>query len=179
MAALGQVMGRGYSWTRGDPLPRLAPLPGLRAGPTADLGLLATLASLPVEEVQRRVTVGNQPYLAWIDENPAAYGWSGVGEMPGAGPRLDTNLPPGTRLLWDFATLPAWRGRGIYPRLLQAILTLDTEAARFMIGHQVDNEASRRGILKAGFRHMADMVLTPSGDRLLVNPLDGQPVSFP
>jgi hypothetical protein len=178
MAALGQIMGNGYLWMRGDPLPPLDPLPGFRAGPTADVGLLATLAGLPAEEVQRRVTVGNQPYLAWIDDTATAYGWSGVGEMANAGPLTTMNLPPGTRWLWDFATLPAWRGRGIYPRLLQAILTFDTAAARFMIGHRVDNAASRQGILKAGFRHVMDTLLTPSGDWLLVSAVDGQPVTF-
>jgi hypothetical protein len=177
MAALRQIMGSGYLWAPGDPLPPLDPLPGFRAGPAAGFGLLATLAGLPVEEIRRRVTDGNRPYLAWIDDAATAYGRSGVGEGAGAGP-LATNFPPGTRWLWDFATLPARRGRGIYPRLLQAILTLDTEATRFWIGQRAGNTASRQGILKAGFRHAANTVLTPGGEWLIVSAVDGRPVTF-
>jgi GNAT superfamily N-acetyltransferase len=175
MAELGQIVGHGYLWTRGDPLPPLDPLPGFRAGPTSDVGLLATLAGLSVAEVERRVAAGNQPYLAWVDGTEAAYGWSGAGDLPTTGPRANMRFPPGTRWLWDFVTLPEWRGRGIYPRLLQEILTLDTEATRFFIGHRVDNVASRQGILKAGFRLLTNTVLTPGGERLIVSAADGQP----
>src|SRR5262249_35635739 len=45
-----------------------------------------------------------------------------------------------------------WRGLGIYPRLLQAILAREAgEAQRFWIGHVRENRASGRGIVKAGF----------------------------
>lgn len=49
-------------------------------------------------------------------------------------------LAPGDRGLWDFATLEGWRGRGIYPRLLQAILRAEEKNADcFWIGHRGDN----------------------------------------
>lgn len=64
--------------------------------------------------------------------------------------QLEFALGPKTAYLWDFATLPAWRGRGIYPRLLQAIVC--AEAARqFWIMHAPENGASARGIRRAGF----------------------------
>jgi GNAT superfamily N-acetyltransferase len=66
---------------------------------------------------------------------------------------LHFRLPPGERYLWDFATLPEWRGRGLYPRLLQAIIRLeDAGGQRLWIGHETGNDASRKGIERAGFR---------------------------
>jgi hypothetical protein len=64
-------------------------------------------------------------------------------------------VPEANRYLWGFVTLPSWRGRGIYPRLLQAILLQEAgDAERFWIVHQLANTASARGIAKAGF-HLA------------------------
>jgi GNAT superfamily N-acetyltransferase len=66
--------------------------------------------------------------------------------------------------LWDFATLPAWRGRGIYPRLLQAVLAAEQGVAqRFWIGHTAENAASQHGIVKAGFQLVEALVMLPQG----------------
>src|SRR5690554_1102890 len=110
------------TWWRGDDLPALTPLQDFTAGPTDDAGLLARLAALEIAEVQRRLDEGHRPYVAWLGGEPVAYGWvathtAEVGELD-----VVITLPQGECYLWDFATLPAWRGRGIYPRLLQAIL---------------------------------------------------------
>jgi hypothetical protein len=66
--------------------------------------------------------------------------------------------------LWDFQTLPPWRGRGIYPRLLQAIIADDMEAERFWVGHDLDNISSARGIAKAGFRQVGAVYRTAGGE---------------
>ncbi len=168
MARSIRILGQGYVWSRGDPLPELPTLPGFSAGPSTDHARLARMADLTVAEVTRRVVdERSQPYVAWMDGAPAAYGWSA---RPGApAPRGLGPLPPDARWLWDFATLPEWRGRGIYPRLLQAILMLETDARQFWIGHVGGNEASRRGILKAGFRHVSNRVLLPSGEARMVS----------
>ncbi len=97
-------------------------------------------------------------------------------------------LTPSDRALWDFVTFEAWRGRGIYPLLLQAILrTEQSEAERFWIGHRADNDASKRGILKAGFQLSNIGVMTPdyqpravprgNRERALVDP-QGKHFSF-
>jgi GNAT superfamily N-acetyltransferase len=84
---------------------------------------------------------------------PVAYGWSASDAALIAEIGLAFGIAPGNRYLWDFATLPAWRGRGIYPRLLQAILGQETgEVDRFWIGHLPMNHSSARGIQAAGFR---------------------------
>jgi GNAT superfamily N-acetyltransferase len=147
------------TWWHGDPLPALVSLPDLRATETNDIALLARLASLDPTEVAARMDSGHRPYLAWIGEEPAAYGWvAGAGATIG---ELGVSfvLPRGDRYLWDFATLPAWRGRGIYPHLLQAIVAAESAAgaARLWIIHAPENPASARGIVKAGFTPVGDL----------------------
>jgi GNAT superfamily N-acetyltransferase len=159
-----QILGYGYTWWSGDPLPQLSSEAGLRIVPTDDVALLAELARLDRDEVSRRIQQSHQPYLALLDRQPVAYGWSAT--KTGAVDELNLlfTIPPGNRYLWDFATLPQWRGRGVYPRLLQAILQQEQPVAeRFWIGHTADNHASRRGILHAGFQLVEAMALSSAG----------------
>lgn len=153
------------TWWSGDPLPTLPPLPALRTAVTTDIALLARLAALDPTEIAARLADGHHPYLAWIDEEPAAYGW-----VAGAGATIGElgvtfTLPRGDRYLWDFATLPDWRGRGIYPHLLQAIVTAESAAgaARLWIIHAPENPASARGIIKAGFAPVGDLSFRAAG----------------
>jgi GNAT superfamily N-acetyltransferase len=143
-----------YRWGRRDPRPALPPLPGFSAGVTDDARLVAELAQLDLAEVLARMETGHRPYVAWIAGVPVAYGWSATRQTTIGEVGLRFDIPVGNRYLWDFATLPAWRGQGIYPRLLQAILAHEAEAARFWIGHVPANLASARGIVKAGFRRV-------------------------
>ena len=64
---------------------------------------------------------------------------------------VEMRIAPNERYLWGLVTLPDWRGQGIYPVLIQAMLRQEADADRFWIGHDVGNDASARGILKAGF----------------------------
>jgi GNAT superfamily N-acetyltransferase len=185
------VIAYGYDWWRGDPIPELPPLAGFSAAPSDDGLLLARLVGGDEGEVGRGAAGGSQPYVAWMGKHPVAYGWSAAGcyEAPPTG--ADIPLSPDERVFWDFVTLPEWRGQGIYPRLLQAILTLEEPAAsRFSIGHAADNTASQRGIVKAGFQLLAKFVQTEDGgvgavvigrpDRALLSPfrtmLEAMPV---
>jgi GNAT superfamily N-acetyltransferase len=159
-----QILGYGYTWWRGDPLPALAPLPGFRVVATNQYSLIAELAQLAVDETQRRVHGDHQPYIAYLDGQPVAYGWSAAREGAIQELELEFAIPAHNRYLWDFATLPAWRGRGVYPRLLQAVLQLEAAMVdRFWIGHTADNMASRRGIIKAGFQQVEALVASPTG----------------
>jgi len=141
-----------YCWWRSDPCANLAHLPGFEAELASDYRLIAELARLDLAEVLARVRDGHRSYIARLSGVPVAYGWSAgnrasIGELG-----LEFAIPAGNRYLWDFATLPAWRGIGIYPRLLQVIIAREAaEAERFWIGHVYDNSASGRGIVKAGF----------------------------
>jgi GNAT superfamily N-acetyltransferase len=155
-----------YTWWRGDPLPDLEPIPGFELRATDDASLLERLSDLSLAELRERIERGHQPYLALIDGEPAAYGWSAwkraeIGELG-----VDFALPEGDRYLWDFVTLPDYRGMGIYPHMLQGIIRAEeTDAERFWIGHDVDNVASARGIEKAGLPVIGEVWLR-----------DGEPV---
>ncbi|GCF10063.1 GNAT family N-acetyltransferase [Dictyobacter arantiisoli] len=149
------------TWWRGDPVPEIAPVPQFSAHRTSDLSLLARLAHLEVEEVERRIAEGSIPYLASVAETPAGYGWvaTTVGEVIEIDLRFE--LPARNCYLWDFATLPDWRGHNIYPHLLQAILEQEREHFdRFWILYAPFNHASEKGIHKAGFQSVLDFDIT-------------------
>jgi GNAT superfamily N-acetyltransferase len=147
----GTPVGYFYTWWRGDPLPDLPAIAGFSTMQCDDVALMSKLTDLPEAEISARIENGHQPYLACIDDVPAAYGWSAwswlsIGELG-----VERELPNGDHYLWDFVTLPAFRGRGIYPHMLQAIIRAEmVQAERFWIGHDLDNIASARGIEKAG-----------------------------
>lgn len=166
------------TWWRGDSIPPLTPLANFVAGLTEDPALLAGLANLEIVEVQRRIDAGHRPYLGWINGEAVAYGWvathtAHIGELD-----LVITLPQGDCYLWDFATLPDWRGRGIYPRLLQAILTIEQQnAQRFWIIAAPENRASSAGIGKAGFTSVAHLSFQRSGQPGLIPMTAGDPVA--
>ena len=131
---------------------------------SAPVDLIARLAELPNSEVLRRLNEGHLLFLLRVDGDPAAYGWSATEAAHIGGLALEFDVPPGERYLWDFVTLPAYRGQGLYPLLLQEILRRQLgEAEWFWIGHEPHNEASRRGILKAGFRLAGQVLRLPGG----------------
>lgn len=132
-------------------------MPGFAAGPTDEYELVAGLAGLTVGEARARAAGRNTLYLARVGAEPVAYGWSASGAAE-IGGLLRFEVPEGERYLWDFVTLAGWRGRGIYPRLLQAVLREEREAARrWWIGHDAPNVASGRGILRAGFSQVGEV----------------------
>jgi hypothetical protein len=149
---LSDPIGLFYTWWRGDPLPDLPPIPALVLAPAADEPFLADVTDLTPSEIASRIRQGHRPWLASIAGEPVGHGWAAtqtadIGELG-----VTLHLPPGNRYLWNFVTLPPWRGRGIYPSLIQAMITGDIDAERFWIGHDVGNDASARGIIRAGFR---------------------------
>lgn len=163
-----QYQGPFYTWWRGDPLPALDALPGLVVEECADATLLAELSRLDAREIEGRLRSGDRALVARLHTEPAAYGWAatqqgGVPEL-----RIAFDLSGGDAYLWDFATLPRWRGHGLYPQLLQAMVRDETIATRFWIGHEPDNHASARGILKAGFQRLSELYRGSTGALYLV-----------
>jgi GNAT superfamily N-acetyltransferase len=156
------------TWWQGDPWPTLGTLDGFRAAASDDAVLLATLSGYDVHEAQRRLHSHHRPYVASIGTTPVAYGWvslegAAIGELG-----VQVTLPAGNRYLWDFAALPDWRNRGIYPRLLQAILQIERQTAeQFWIIH-TGNGASQAGIGKAGFRPVGELSFRRNGGAGLV-----------
>ncbi len=153
-------MALGTLW-RGDPLPDLPPLQSFSAHISNDKALIAKMNSISVQEVEARMQNGNHAYIAFLEEMPVAYGWvatqrAGVREI-----ELSFTLPPHNSYLWDFQTLPAWRGRGIYPHFLQEILRQETHLVeRFWILYKPGEIAAEKSIRKAGFLFVGELVLT-------------------
>jgi GNAT superfamily N-acetyltransferase len=157
------------TWWRGDALPTLAPVPGFRAEVSWDESLIAYVTGLDPEQVRHRLCEGHVPYLAYIDSDPVGYGWSAqnsaeIGEL-----HLSFALPPSERYLWDFATLPAWQGYGIYPRLLQCILAQQpVTVERVWIIFAPENTPSGTGMHKAGFVSVGQLSFRRDGSVGLV-----------
>ena len=148
------------TWWRSDPVPRLAPLPSFSAQVATNTGLIASLTTHAPHAIATRFERGNRCYLAFMGDIAVAYGW--VASQEGGIAELGWTfaLPAGNCYLYNFRTLPAWRGRGIYPQLLQAILHQESFFDRFWIGYLPDNVASGRGISKAGFEVVSELVVT-------------------
>lgn len=152
------------TWWRDDYLPVLPPLNGFQVSTVQDDTLLAGLSGLDGREIKRRRQEGHRPYAGFLSGVPAAYGWvatrrAAIGEL-----NLDFRLPPLHRYLWDFATLPDYRGRGIYPHLLQEILMREVgQGYYFWIIRAPENWASGSGIRKAGFKAVGRLSLLENG----------------
>jgi GNAT superfamily N-acetyltransferase len=150
------------AWWHGDTLTALPTDHRVHVSAARDDAELVTLNRISRHEVQQRRADGHTPYVLRMDGQPAAYGWvatqaAAIGELG-----LYFSLPPGSRYLWDFATLPQWQGRGLYPRLLQAIIRSE-RAARFWIIYAPENLPSGAGIQKAGFASVGQLSLRRDG----------------
>ena len=130
-------------------------------GPASAELLASTMGAPSVEEVLRRFRSGGRCYTAWVGGQLASYGWVSFKEEYVGEFNLRVRLVPGEAYIWDCFTLPAHRRHGLYSALLAHVLC-DLEAGsvcRVWIGADADNVASQRGIARAGFRAVADMVL--------------------
>jgi GNAT superfamily N-acetyltransferase len=162
------VAGHLWTWWRGDRWASLPPFAGFRTTTAPTAKILASLTGLAPTEITARIETRHRPYVAWIEQMPVAYGWSASGKATFGAPPVTFEVPTGNRYLMDFATSPDRRGQGIYPRLLQAIVTAETDVDRFWILHRHDNRASARGIEKAGFTCIAAIYFLDSGGLGLV-----------
>ena len=149
---------------RTDSTPRFEPLPGLVVRRETDAALLAQLQGKSEADIRGRFDAGHRAYLALRHDEPAAWGWvatrsAEIGEL-----RSTFRIGDGERYLWNFVTRTAFRGQGIYPRLLQAIMDTESrEAERFWIAYAPENHASAAGIRKAGFVALAELSFDSEG----------------
>ncbi len=153
------------TWWRGDPLPALSPLPTFSAQPARDVHLIARLTECSLQSIEARLEADHHPYIAYLDGEAVACGWvakqrGGIAEF-----QFSFAIPSGNAYLWDFLTLAQWRGRGVYPHLLQSIIEQEEGIDYFWIGYEPGNEASAHGIRKAGFHEVSDLVIA-DGDRI-------------
>lgn len=152
------------TWWRGDSLPPLAPLPGFRVEVAQDMHLIAQINRLDLHDVHQRIHTGHLPYLASIEQEPVGYGWMATQEASIGELGIHVALPETDLYLWDFATLPAWQGYGIYPRLLQTILAQQLPTVeRVWIIHAPENSPSGAGMTKAGLLPIGQLSFRSDG----------------
>jgi len=131
------------------------------AGPESVSALAAAMNGDASAEILKRFETGRRCYTAWVGDQLAAYGWVSfkeeyIGELD-----LRLRLLPGEAYIWDCVTLPAFRKNYLYSALLAYILgeLRSEKLCRVWIGADFDNVASQRGIARAGFRQVADLVV--------------------
>jgi GNAT superfamily N-acetyltransferase len=143
---------------RADPAPALDPLPQLVVRRVIDPAFMAALQRRSIPDMAARMADNHHAYVAYLDDAPAAWGWvatqsAEIGEL-----KTSFTLPRGERYLWNFVTLAAFRGKGVYPRLLDAIVRAESaEAELFWVAYAPENHASGAGIRRAGFVLLAEM----------------------
>lgn len=148
------------TWWRRDSLPDLSPLPTFSAHLSTDIEEIAQLTNRSPQIIATRLQAGNRPYLAFMGDTPVAYGWVATQEGSISDLQLFFAISPENCYLYSFLTVPEWRGRGIYPHLLQTIIRQEEQIQRFWIGYLPNNAASGRGIEKAGFHIVSDLVVS-------------------
>lgn len=159
-----------YTWWRGDTLPELSRLPDLSIEPVDDGQADEVGVVLDTREIALRVDQGHHLYIARVAGEVVGWGWSATSTASIGEHGITIALPPRNRYLWDFVTLPEWRGHGIYPHILQAIVAHEGDVERFWVGHDFSNVASGRGILRAGFQLIGE--LFPRDDGFVLTPID-------
>jgi ribosomal protein S18 acetylase RimI-like enzyme len=147
-----------------EPTPVITPLIPTtfrRAGPESASALAEARGGDDSGEILKRFETGRRCYSAWVADKLAAYGWVSFNEEHIGELNLHLTLLPGEAYVWDCATLPAFRQNYLYSALLVHILgELRTESlCRVWIGADFDNVASQRGIARAGFRPVADLLI--------------------
>jgi GNAT superfamily N-acetyltransferase len=133
----------------------MALLPGMYVAEELSAGVMAALQSADRSMIEGRFAAGHRAYVARMGDEYAAWGWVATREAKIGELGLSFSVPEGERYLWNFVTRPAFRGRGIYPRLLQEIVRQESRTAdRFWIVYAPENHASERAdgqvVVRAG-----------------------------
>lgn len=168
-----------WNWRRGDALSALASPDADWRTQAADAhdssssvatrcAQLAHDFALPEQQSRARFALGHRLYLGVIGGQPVAYGWLATGSSSFGEPTVHFTTPPGQGYLFDFVTLPTWRGRGCYPALLRAMIAAEPAIGDFWIIHHIANSASQRGIAHAGFQIACSVYRMAAGSLALL-----------
>ena len=147
-----------------DTLPVIQPLVNAtfrRSGPETLPNLQTVMGQDTDAELLKRFEAGRRCYTAWVEDQLVCYGWVSFGEEHIGELNLRIKLLPGEVYIWDCGTIPAFRKQRLYSALLSYILSeLRTEGlCRAWIGADMENLPSQQGIARAGFHHVADLVI--------------------
>jgi GNAT superfamily N-acetyltransferase len=108
---------------------------------------------------QRRLAAGRRCFAAWVEGEIAAYGWVSQGEESVGELERAFRIQPDAAYIWDCATLPPFRRRGLYSGLLRHIASaLRAEGMRQLwIGASRRNRPSIFGFANAGFQPVINL----------------------
>lgn len=139
----------------------LVPATFRRLEPALVSALLPTLGRDTCAEFLQRLENGRRCYTAWVGDQIASYGWVSLEDEHIGELNLRMRLLPGEVYIWDCATLPAFRRNHLYSALLVYILgELHADGfCRAWIGADMDNKPSQQGMARAGFHHVADLII--------------------
>jgi GNAT superfamily N-acetyltransferase len=157
-----------------DPVPPVTSLAHFRVHEERDVERLAVMQQRDLTAVQQRLASHHRAFIAYVEDAVAGWGWlatrsASIGELG-----FSFTLPPRDRYLWNFVTVPAYRGRGVYTRLLDEIVRHEARAAeQFWIAYAPENHASGNGIRRAGFVDVAALSFLPTGEPALSDLLPG------
>ena len=147
-----------------DPVPTVRPDVAAdfrRASPDDLPALAAAYEGNTKAALSWRFERGLSCYTAWVEGILAAYGWVSFEEEYVGELNLRIRLVPGEAYIWDCVTLPVFRKNHLYSALLTYMVKAlrKSELRRVWIGADLDNLGSQRGIARAGFRSVADLVV--------------------
>jgi len=146
-----------------EPLPVITPRihAEFRRVDSDSLPALASTMGCDIPQILERLEMGRHCYAAWADGQIVTYGWvsfenEDIGEL-----NLRIKLLTGEAYIWDCATLLVYRHRLLYSALLAYILgeLRAQNLCRAWIGADLNNIASQMGMARAGFHHVADLVI--------------------
>lgn len=157
-----------------DPVPAISRPSGWTVRLETDARVLARNLARDEDTIQQRLDTQHRAYVAYIDGDIAGWGWVAtrsavIGEL-----NFDFRIAAHERYLWNFVTRPEYRGRGVYPCLLDDIVRREAlHADRFWIAYAPENHASGSGIRKAGFVDLAALSFLEDGQPALADLLPG------
>jgi Acetyltransferase (GNAT) family len=154
-----------WASTLNDPPPVITPLLPVtfrQVGPESAPSLAEAMAGMTPEAIMKRLEAGRQCYIASVGNDVAAYAWVSFDEEYVSEFNLRIRLLPGEAYIWNCLTLPGFREQRLYSGLLAYISSqLRTqEVCRIWICTDLENVPSQRGIERAGFHHVADLIVS-------------------
>jgi GNAT superfamily N-acetyltransferase len=172
----------GTIWTLNldEPVPGVTPLMPVmfrRVGTDLLPALVSAMDGPSSEGLLKRFEKGRRCYTAWVGDQIASYGWVSFEEEDIGELNLCVRLPPGEVYIWDCATIPAFRRNHLYTALLGYIIQeLRVEGlCRAWIGADFENKPSQQGMTRAGFHHVADLVVAHGVPAIQQIWVQGQP----
>ncbi len=105
-----------------------------------------------VQQFEYQLSQGDFGYYVFFEGRPIGYGWV---KHPGSDDFF-FDIGENCCYLCRFFVHESMRGHGIYPELLNTLISRESECNLFFIAAERGNEASERGLRKVGFSFLSE-----------------------